>query len=124
MLLYNNKILKQLLEMYRKLLPRNGMKDEHGNKIVTINLLRQFVGTLCCVDPKDVFVYSTNEPGCCGKNPIAIINDVKIRCTLNVPESICTQQSFRSLEIFYNEIHNKITEEYRISLKKVLAVQL
>ena len=52
--------------------------------------------------------------GCCGmSNPIEDIEDIIIKSTT------C---GYKSLKIYYNEMYNRITTDFRLSLKKVINV--
>ena len=63
--------------------------------------------------PTENVIIDTHEgdTGCCGiPKSIGDIEDIKIKVS---------ERCYKSLKIFYNEIYNRIIEEFGISLKKI-----
>jgi len=110
-----NKIYKRMLDVYRKsfLVPKEFL-DEAGKLILPITKLKEFIADILSIEIGCVNVNYNVEVSCCGVSVINDITDVKIRYGDGL---------YRSLKIFHNEIYNKITEDYNISLCKVLTVQ-
>ena len=89
--------------------------DDKKNLIVKISMLKKIIAMLLNVPPNNVFIDSiSSDSGCCGvTDPIEDIEDIIIK------SSAC---DFKSLKIFYNEMYNRITTDFKISLKKVINI--
>ena len=103
------KIMKMSYKIPEKIL------DTHKKIILSKRLLKEFIALLLKVQEIDVIIYSRtlSEPTCCGlQTIIEDIDEIKIKCS----------NTYKSLEICYNEIYNRIPEEFGISLEKVINI--
>ena len=83
--------------------------DNSGKIIIEATSLCQIIALMCGVDPTAVHIkYLTNEDvGCLAKtNPIKQIDDIKI--------------NYLDFKLAYNNMFNILTDQYHISLKKVI----
>ena len=83
--------------------------DNSGKIIIEATSLCQIIALMCGVDPTAVHIkYITNEDvGCLAKtNPIKQIDDIKI--------------NYLDFKLAYNNMFNILTDQYHISLKKVI----
>ena len=81
--------------------------------ILRMNKLRELIAYLCNTTPQNVIINTKNneEIGCCGvSNPVTAIEDIKIK----------NGNRYQSFHIYFNEMYNMISEEYNISLLKVV----
>ena len=111
-----NTILKKLFKIMKMSykIPEH-ILDIHKKLILSKRLLKEFIALLIKVNETDVIIYSRalSEPTCCGFQVIIEeIDEIKIKCG-NI---------YKSLEICYNEIYNRIPEEFGISLEKVINI--
>jgi len=108
------RIMKQSYKIPDKLL------DDQKKIILSKQLVREIISQLLNIPEHDITIYSSasSEEGCCGFSTlIEEVEDIKIKVQSG---STCC---YRSFEIFYNEMYNKIPEEYNISLNKVINVR-
>ena len=108
------RIMKQSYKIPDKLL------DDQKKIILSKQLIREIISQLLHIPEHDIINNSSalSEEGCCGfSSLIEDIDDIKIKIQSG---STCC---YRSFEIFYNEMYNKIPEEYNISLNKVINVR-
>ena len=83
--------------------------DNSGKIIIEATSLCQIIALMCGVEPTAVHIkYITNEDvGCIAKtNPIKQIEDIKI--------------NYLDFKLAYNNMFNILTDQYHISLKKVI----
>jgi hypothetical protein len=108
----DNTIYKRLLNIlkFSYKIP-DKLLDEGRRLIISKTELRKFIASLLNTQADKVFITSKVEPGCVCLSDIESIADIKIKIS---------ERAYRSLEIFYNEIYNKITEEFNISLSKMI----
>jgi hypothetical protein len=114
--------LRNELSMYQQLLslvkscykiPSERL-DERKKLIIPRSLLRRFVAHLLNTHSDNVYITLIADVGCtlCSNN-VHTIEDIKIKVG---------ERTFRSLKIFYNEIYNRISEEFCISLSKAISI--
>ena len=116
-----NEIIKKLL----KILKNNyeipsALLDDQKKLILKTSMLKEFIASFCSLPVSSILVesYNNSDSGCCGisKNIIEEIEDIKIRVVNG------DVVKYRSLKVCYNEIYNRVTEEFNISLKKVINI--
>ena len=107
-------LYKTIAKTYGQILKDNNPKlvanliDQSGRVIVDAESLIRIVALVCQVVPESVNIsYEVKETGCCGKlNPIKTIEAIKV--------------GGLDFKLTYNEKYNMLTDEYSVSLRKVL----
>ena len=107
-------LYKTIAKTYGQILKDNNPKlvanliDQSGRVIVDAESLVRIVALVCQVVPESVNIsYEVKETGCCGKlNPIKNIEAIKV--------------GGLDFKLTYNEKYNMLTDEYSVSLRKVL----
>ena len=107
-------LYKTIAKTYGQILKDNNPKlvanliDQSGRVIVDAESLVRIVALVCQVVPESVNIsYEVKETGCCGKlNPIKTIEAIKV--------------GGLDFKLTYNEKYNMLTDEYSVSLRKVL----
>ena len=107
-------LYKPIEKTYGQILKDNNPKlvanliDQSGRVIVDAESLVRIVALVCQVVPESVNIsYEVKETGCCGKlNPIKTIEAIKV--------------GGLDFKLTYNEKYNMHTDEYSVSLRKVL----
>ena len=107
-------LYKTIAKTYGQILKDNNPKlvanliDQSGRVIVDAESLVRIVALVCQVVPESVNIsYEVKETGCCGKfNPIKNIEAIKV--------------AGLDFKLTYNEKYNMLTDEYSVSLRKVL----
>ena len=107
-------LYKTIAKTYGQILKDNNPKlvanliDQSGRVIVDAESLVRIVALVCQVHPESVNIsYEVKETGCCGKlNPIKTIEAIKV--------------GGLDFKLTYNEKYNMLTDEYSVSLRKVL----
>ena len=107
-------LYKTIAKTYGQILKDNNPKlvanliDQSGRVIVDAESLVRIVALVCQVVPESVNIsYEVKETGCCGKlNPIKTIEAIKV--------------AGLDFKLTYNEKYNMLTDEYSVSLRKVL----
>ena len=108
-------------DVYKKLMRilKNNYKipaellDEQRKLILKESMLKEFIAMLASIPTENVIIDThESDSGCCGisMKMIGDIEDIKIKVS---------ERCYKSLKIFYNEIYNRIIEEFGISLKKI-----
>lgn len=93
--------------------------DQSGKIILNGSDLTELLAVMCNVESSHVKInyYLDEEPGCCGTikklSPIKEIDSIQI----------CKSGVWLDLIINFNGIYNKINDEFKISLKRVLVKQ-
>jgi len=110
----DNEILNSIIKMFKQTysIP-SFLIDEQKNLIVKSQKLKQIIAILCNTTQENVIINTKNneEIGCCGvSNPVTAIEDIKIK----------NGNRYQSFHIYFNEMYNMISEEYNISLLKVV----
>jgi hypothetical protein len=109
-----NNMYKQLMSLLKSSykIP-DKLLDERKKIIIPKTVLRRFIASMLHISSDKVFIVSIIEAGCLCSDKIEYITEIKIKVG---------ERCYRSLEIFYNEIYNRIVEEFSISLSKVIGV--
>ena len=121
-----NLILKKLFKLLKLSykIP-DSLLDDQKKLILNKKLLKEFISQLLNVAEENIRIItsSASEAGCCGMSSmIETIDDIKIKIPSPDGRPQSFAHSYRSFEIFYNEMYNKIIEEFNISLNKVIHV--
>lgn len=117
-------IYQKLMNVYKNALLDDpqltlNLIDQSGKIILNGSDLTELLAVMCNVDNSHVKInyYIDEEPGCCGTikkiSPIKEIDSIQI----------CKSGSWLDLIINFNGIYNKINDEFKISLKRVLVKQ-
>jgi hypothetical protein len=118
MLQSQNNIYKELVGILKRSyqIPTE-MLDDNKNLILPTSFLRKFIAQILKMNSDDVIINSTplDDISCCGCSVSLVyyITGIKIR----------VDGVYRSLDICYNEVYNRITEDFNISLTKVYNVR-
>jgi hypothetical protein len=118
MLQSQNSIYKELVGILKRSyqIPSE-MLDDNKNLILPTTSLRRFIAQILEMNPDDIVIHSSalDEIGCCGctRSLVHFITGIKIRI----------DGVYRSLDICYNEVYNRITEDFNISLTKVYNIR-
>lgn len=107
-------LFKTIAKTFGEILRDNNPKlianliDQSGKVIVDAENLVRIVALVCQAHPESINIeYEVKESGCCGKfNPIKNIEAIKV--------------AGLDFKLTYNEKYNMLTDQYSISLRKVL----
>ena len=107
-------LFKTIAKTFGEILRDNNPKlvanliDQSGKVIVDAERLVRIVALVCQAHPESINIeYEVKETGCCGKlNPIKNIEAIKV--------------AGLDFKLTYNEKYNMLTDQYSISLRKVL----
>jgi hypothetical protein len=109
----DTKSYKLVLDMYRKVfdIPKH-MRDNTGRLILPKSLLTNLIKEVCQLPENCTLIFDTSidTPCCIHCNNIETVNDIRIREN-NITKSLMT---------CYNELYNKILDDFGISLNNVL----
>jgi hypothetical protein len=117
MLKSQNNIYKELVGILKRSyqIPSE-MLDDNKNLILPTSFLRKFIAQILEMSSDDVVIHSSalDDISCCGcsRSLVHFITGIKIR----------VDNVYRSLDICYHEVYNRITEDFNISLTKVYNV--
>ena len=107
-------LYKTIAKTYGHILKDNNPKlvanliDQSGRVIIDAESLIKIVALVCQVQPESINIeYELSGGGCCAKiNPIKRIEAIKV--------------AGLDFKLTYNEKYNMLTDEYSVSLRKVL----
>ena len=107
-------LFKTIAKTFGEILRDNNPKlianliDQSGKVIIDAESLVRIVALVCQAHPESINIeYEVKETGCCGKlNPIKNIEAIKV--------------AGLDFKLTYNEKYNMLTDQYSISLRKVL----
>ena len=107
-------LYKTIAKTYGQILKDNNPKlvanliDQSGRVIIDAESLIKIVALVCQVQPESINIeYELSGGGCCAKiNPIKRIEAIKV--------------AGLDFKLTYNEKYNMLTDEYSVSLRKVL----
>ncbi|EAX81117.1 hypothetical protein TVAG_124680 [Trichomonas vaginalis G3] len=109
----------ELMKIYRDIIINNydsiiNLIDQSGLIILPYESLIHIIAILCDVQDSDVKIqfFIDDEVSCCGT--VAKINPIKDISTIKISKNGTTTE----LHLTYNDIYNKIVDEYKISLEK------
>ncbi|EAX90283.1 hypothetical protein TVAG_272150 [Trichomonas vaginalis G3] len=109
----------ELMKIYRDIIINNydsiiNLIDQSGLIILPYESLIHIIAILCDVQDSDVKIqfFIDDEVSCCGT--VAKINPIKDISTIKITKNGTTTE----LHLTYNDIYNKIVDEYKISLEK------
>jgi hypothetical protein len=107
-----NMLYKQLLSLMKSsyTIP-NKLLDEQKKIIIPKGMLRRFIAHLLQVSADKVLISTNVETNCLCKSKIEDIDDIKIKYA---------EKYSRSFELFDNEMYNRISDEFNISLRRVI----
>ncbi|KAI5529760.1 hypothetical protein TVAGG3_0327980, partial [Trichomonas vaginalis G3] len=115
---YKIDINSELMKIYRDIITDNydsiiNLIDQSGLIILPYESLIHIIAILCDVQDSDVKIrfFIDDEVSCCGT--VAKINPIKDISTIKISNGTTTE-----LHLTYNDIYNKIVDEYKISLEK------
>ncbi|EAX69588.1 hypothetical protein TVAG_030330 [Trichomonas vaginalis G3] len=116
---YKIDINSELMKIYRDIIINNydsiiNLIDQSGLIILPYESLIHIIAILCDVQDSDVKIqfFIDDEVSCCGT--VAKINPIKDISTIKISKNGTTTE----LHLTYNDIYNKIVDEYKISLEK------
>ncbi|KAI5524759.1 hypothetical protein TVAGG3_0256220 [Trichomonas vaginalis G3] len=116
---YKVDINSELMKIYRDIITDNydsiiNLIDQSGLIILPYESLIHIIAILCDVQDSDVKIqfFIDDEVSCCGT--VAKINPIKDISTIKISKNGTTTE----LHLTYNNIYNKIVDEYKISLEK------
>ncbi|EAX66867.1 hypothetical protein TVAG_373200 [Trichomonas vaginalis G3] len=116
---YKIDINSELMKIYRDIITDNydsiiNLIDQSGLIILPYESLIHIIAILCDVQDSDVKIqfFIDDEVSCCGT--VAKINPIKDISTIKISKNGTTTE----LHLTYNDIYNKIVDEYKISLEK------
>ncbi|EAX71740.1 hypothetical protein TVAG_525150 [Trichomonas vaginalis G3] len=116
---YKVDINSELMKIYRDIITDNydsiiNLIDQSGLIILPYESLIHIIAILCDVQDSDVKIqfFIDDEVSCCGT--VAKINPIKDISTIKISKNGTTTE----LHLTYNDIYNKIVDEYKISLEK------
>ncbi|EAX66040.1 hypothetical protein TVAG_578140 [Trichomonas vaginalis G3] len=116
---YKIDINSELMKIYRDIIINNydsiiNLIDQSGLIILPYESLIHIIAILCDVQDSDVKIqfFIDDEVSCCGT--VAKINPIKDISTIKISKNGTTTE----LHLTYNNIYNKIVDEYKISLEK------
>ncbi|EAX70524.1 hypothetical protein TVAG_376440 [Trichomonas vaginalis G3] len=116
---YKVDINSELMKIYRDIIINNydsiiNLIDQSGLIILPYESLIHIIAILCDVQDSDVKIqfFIDDEVSCCGT--VAKINPIKDISTIKISKNGTTTE----LHLTYNDIYNKIVDEYKISLEK------
>ncbi|EAX70850.1 hypothetical protein TVAG_270320 [Trichomonas vaginalis G3] len=116
---YKIDINSELMKIYRDIITDNydsiiNLIDQSGLIILPYESLIHIIAILCDVQDSDVKIqfFIDDDVSCCGT--VAKINPIKDISTIKISKNGTTTE----LHLTYNDIYNKIVDEYKISLEK------
>ncbi|EAX74220.1 hypothetical protein TVAG_521830 [Trichomonas vaginalis G3] len=116
---YKIDINSELMKIYRDIIINNydsiiNLIDQSGLIILPYESLIHIIAILCDVQDSDVKIqfFIDDDVSCCGT--VAKINPIKDISTIKISKNGTTTE----LHLTYNDIYNKIVDEYKISLEK------
>jgi hypothetical protein len=118
-----NKIYKDLIALIKKTyrIP-DDMLDEQKNIILPEKALKGFIADMLETSHENILIICScpDDVGCCGFRENLVKKVERIKIKIHNPDD--DTAFYRNFEMFYSDIYNKITEECKISLRKIYNV--